>query len=181
MRDNRLEKYFALLMVTVVILMVSNLALFLRMTQLQTEVINTLSLFKPPHGLEAGESAPAFALKDINDRILSLDSYSGDPILLVFSSTTCAACQEFWPSLQEFHSIRPDFPILMVSRGTQEENEQMVNEQHFDFPVLLWSEEVSSDYKIPGTPYLFLISDAQEIEFGGFASDLDRIATIVDE
>ncbi len=84
-RNIKTDTLILLLMGIVCLLMVANLGLFLRMNQLQNQVIETLKLFQPPRGLEVGSQAPPFQLKDTHDKTVSLQDMSGESILLVFS------------------------------------------------------------------------------------------------
>jgi peroxiredoxin len=169
-------RLLGLMMGTIFLLLFANLGLFLRMTALQTRVLETLGPFQTLRGLEAGATAPGFSLKDLQDRVISLGDFHEQPILLVFSSTSCPPCREFWPVLQEFHQGHPELGLVMVSRGTREENRRMAKEQAFRFPVLDWDDRLASAYKVPGTPYLYLIAEDRTIQFAGFPDEMDQLA-----
>ena len=64
----------------------------------------------------------------------------------------------------------------MFSRGTIEEKSGLVEQQDFEFPVIQWNDEVANDYKVPGTPYIYFISEEQKISLAGFRPELDTVA-----
>jgi hypothetical protein len=90
MRKSEIDTLLLILMGVVILLLITDLGLFLRMNQLQSQVLQAL---EPLHrqqltGIDVGIKAPAFSLYDSNDRLVSLNEFSGRRILLVFSSTT---------------------------------------------------------------------------------------------
>lgn len=58
--NRRIEVLLMMLMGIVILLMVANLALFVRMNQLQRQVIHSLAPFQRPTGLHQGAKAPFF-------------------------------------------------------------------------------------------------------------------------
>jgi len=112
-------------------------------------------------GLPAGTPAPVFALPDLFGRTVSLEDYSGRPVLLVFSDPDCGPCDALLPDLARLHSRDGDgLEILVVGRGGVEENRRKAAAQALDFPVLLqpgW--RVSKEYGIFATPVAFLIDE----------------------
>ncbi|MDD5370581.1 MAG: redoxin domain-containing protein [Anaerolineaceae bacterium] len=169
-----------------VTLLLANLGLFYRMNQLQSQVIEVLAPFQIPKGLEEGITAPSFILRDLTDKSISLDTLlegnlTQNDLLLVFSSTSCSACQEFWPVLNQFHKNYPNQKIVMISRGSIEDSSMMANKQGFDFQILQSDEKTEQSYKIPGTPYLYLVSKEKVINFAGFSNDLSQIESTISD
>lgn len=172
--------YLSLLTGSVLLLLLANLGLFYRMNQLQSFILKSLEPFQMPLGLENGEKAPDFNIASINrNATVSLSEFKEQPILLVFSSTSCPACKDFWPILREFQVSHPDLEIIMISQGTIAENIEMVKSQGFEFSVLLWEDELVKEYKVPGTPYLYVIQDGQKVVFSGYANQLGQIESVV--
>src|SRR5579862_819662 len=77
-------------------------------------------------GLKAGTIAPDFTLPDIYGHPISLHSYRGRRVLLVFSDPHCGPCTRLAPFLVRGHSRRPEIAteIVVISRGDVEENRQ---------------------------------------------------------
>lgn len=170
MEKNKNNIYLSLMIGAIFFLLLSNIGLYYKLVKLQTTISN---LVEPPKGLPEGNQAPGFTLDNLQGEAMSL-SQAPDDLLLVFSSTSCPACQKFWPMLVRFHEKNPEIKIWMVSKGSIEANKEMVMSGGFDFPILIWDDEVSKDYKVPGTPYLYYLKD-QKILFSGFSDGLEKI------
>jgi peroxiredoxin len=113
-------------------------------------------------GLKAGTPAPPFTLPGLDGGTVSLSDYRGQRVVLVFSDPTCGPCQELAPALVRLHddTSRAGVAIVMVSRGTPDENRKKCAEHGIDFPVALqrgW--RLSKEYGIFATPVAFLIDD----------------------
>ncbi len=170
-----LSRLLGLLIGMIVLTVVINSILLIKINQLQTTSVQMLSLLRPPHGLEIGEYIPEFTLETIQGEHIRSAQFSGKKLLLIFSSPTCRACQIFWPALKDFANRHPQLDILLISLGTRGEILRMSNEQKFPFPVLIGNEKVFRDFKVPGTPYLYLISEDQTIRLSGFSERLVEV------
>jgi len=168
-----------MLMGVVILLMVANLGLFLRMNQLQSQVIHALQPLQRPTGLAVGSKAPPFNLVDTEGQTVSLQDFSGQRVLLVFSSTTCPACQRIYPFLKRFHEMHPDITVLVISRGSEEENRLLVQDEGLTFPVLAWQDEVARAYRVPGVPFFYLIDGRGMIASQGVASSPEQLEELV--
>lgn len=168
-----------MLMGVVILLMVANLSLFVRMNQLQSHVIQALQPFQRPAGLAVGTQAPPFNLVDTEGRMVSLQEFSGKRVLLVFSSTTCPACQQMYPFLKHFHEVHPDITVLMISRGSEEENQLLAQDERLTFPILAWQDRVAKAYQVPGVPFFYLIDSRGMIASKGIASSLEQLEELV--
>ena len=111
-------------------------------------------------GLKAGTPAPKFSLPDIEAKVVSLDDYVGQRVLLVFTDPDCVPCDALLPDLvrlQEEH--RGDgLSVIMVGRGDAEENRRKAKLHGVQFPIALqqgW--RLSKEYGIFATPVAFLI------------------------
>ena len=179
------ETLFLMLMGVVILQMIVNVGLFLRMNQLQQEVLAALGSLRSPRvsevseGLKVGTAAPSFALLDTSSEEIALDDFGGQRILLVFSSTHCSACAEMYSYLRAFSEGRKDVRVVMISLGPSEENRQLVEKQRFGFPVLTWDETVGQDYKVPGTPFFYVIEKGV-IVGKGYAGSLATLEALAD-
>jgi len=111
MGGSRAEVLLLLLTGIVLLLMVAIIGLFLRMNQLQREVLAALEPLRPaqpPAGLSPGTQAPAFTLPDLSGRSISLEALAGRKVLLAFASPRCPACREMYPHLRAFAEEHPD-------------------------------------------------------------------------
>lgn len=119
-------------------------------------------------GLTVGMAAPPFSLPRSDGGELSLAEYQGERVLLVFSDPACAPCNVLAPRLERFHRRSPGTQVIMVSRGTPDENRAKAAELGLTFPIGMqrhW--EVSRAYGMFATPIAYLID-----ERGAIASDV---------
>ena len=184
MTDTRANTLLLMLMAIIILLMIAIAGLFLRMNQLQELMLASVSEIRPGTpsqelGLPAGTPAPDFTLRDLSGKPVSLSDFAGKPLLLAFSSTSCSACQQTYPQLQAFSNQQRDLQIVMISRGTLDENQDMVAKQEFAFVVLGWEDAVAKAYQVPGTPFFVAVDGQGVIRANGFANtqaELDRLA-----
>lgn len=125
------------------------------------------------NGLKAGTPAPTFRLPDLQGRYVSLDDYQSQRVLLVFSDPHCGPCDELAPHLVRLHRERRDrgIAVILVGRGTVEENRTKAEKFGFEFPVVLQDNwKLSKEYGIFATPVAFLIAEdgviAQDVAVG---------------
>ena len=111
-------------------------------------------------GLKAGAVAPEFTLPALNGTEISLSSFRGSPVLLVFSDPNCAPCNEILPQLEQLHRKPEDVRVLMISRGDPEANREKAKKLGLTFPVVLQrSWEISRDYGMFATPIGYLVAE----------------------
>ena len=182
-KEDHVETLLLMLMGIVILLMVAIIGLFIRMNQLQREVLAALAplragVMQQEMGLEVGAQAPDFTLPDATGQMVSLEDFAGQRVLLAFSSTHCRACMEMYPHLRAFSESRPDVQVVMISQGSTEENRQLAQMQGFAFPVLPvldWGDRVMVDYQVPGTPFFYVIDREGVIASRGFANTLEQL------
>jgi len=115
-------------------------------------------------GLKPRMFAPPFSLPRLDGGRVSLDDYRGRRLLLVFSSSSCPACDRVLPELEAFHRRSPDLPMVMVTRGGPDEIRAKVAELGLTFPVALQQNwEVSRKYRKFATPAAYVIDEEGEI------------------
>jgi peroxiredoxin len=95
--------------------------------------------------------------------MVSLQNYKGRRVLLFFSDPQCGPCDELAPHLARLSREHAnDGPsIVMVGRGSAEENRLKAQQHGIEFPVLLQDRKwrVSKAYDILATPAAFLIGE----------------------
>jgi peroxiredoxin len=114
-------------------------------------------------GLKAGTSAPDFQLPDLQGRTVSLREYRGRRVLLFFNDPQCGPCDELAPQLVRLdrETANDGLDIVVVGRGSAEENRRKAQQYGIEFPVLLQDKKwkVSKAYDILATPAAFLIRE----------------------
>jgi methylamine dehydrogenase accessory protein MauD len=110
-------------------------------------------------GLKAGTTAPDFTLPALDGAEVSLKSFRGRPLLLVFSDPNCAPCNEVLPKLEEIHR-HGDVKVLVISRGDPEANRKKVKQLRLTLPMVLQkSWEISRAYGMFATPIGYLVGE----------------------
>ncbi|HDQ72506.1 MAG TPA: redoxin domain-containing protein [Chloroflexi bacterium] len=188
MTESKTNMLLLMLMGIVILLMVAIIGLFLRMNQLQQAVLGALASSPPmvseqEMGLEIGTEAPAFTLSDTNGTTVSLADFAGQKVLLAFSSIHCSACKETYSHLKAFSENRDNVQVVMISLGATRENRQLVEEQGFIFPVLTasgWNDPVMEGYKVPGTPFFYVIDREGRIVNADFGNTLEKLASLIE-
>ena len=103
---------------------------------------------------------------------ISLSSFRGRPVLLVFSDPNCKPCNELLPKLEEIHRKSKDLQLLMIGRGDPEANRNKVKKLGLTFPVVLQqSWEISRAYGMFATPIGYLVGEdgvlVEDVAVGG--------------
>jgi peroxiredoxin len=115
------------------------------------------------NGLKAGTPAPLFRLPDVQGRLISLEEYRGRRVLLVFSDPQCEPCDELAPELAQINQehARNGLALVLVGRGSAEENRRKAAQHGIKFPVVLQEKwRLSKEYGIFATPVAFLIDES---------------------
>jgi len=182
MNKMRFDLTQTVLLIAVITLLVANLFLFLRVDKLQQTIVEALrpcSLSTFSAGLPLKSQAPNFNLIDVYGASVRLTSFKGVSVLLMFSSTHCLACQQMYATLREFHSKYPEVFIVMISRGTEDENLSLITKEGLEFTILNWEDEVAKAYQISGTPYFYWIDGNGTIQNQGSASSIIELENLV--
>lgn len=161
------------------LLVIANVGIFIRITKLENQFNEIFNPTTTTIGLEIGTEAPDFTLVSFEGEEASLSDYQGEKVFLVFSSTDCLYCKEFLPEIKEFHNDFPEVKIIMISKGTDEENLAMIEESNLDFDILPWDQDVVQNYQVPGTPFIYLIDEDGNVQFSGFSEDLQEIEQLI--
>ena len=129
-----------------------------------------------PNGVPKGTVLSDFALPSLSGETLRLSQWKGKRLLLVFVSPGCSFCIALLEELGKLAKggKSPAVTTVFVSRGSVEENRELFESAGVAAPVLLQENaEVSSLFRIPGTPSGFLVDEerktASELLTGGDA------------
>jgi peroxiredoxin len=103
-----------------------------------------------------GDLAPAFQLPDLNGNVRDLESFQGEPVLILFWNPGCSYCRQMlddMKALERNHSAKSP-RLLLVSTGSSEANEAM----ELQSPILLDSGfSMARVFGARGTPSAVLV------------------------
>lgn len=136
------------------------------------------SFFVQRDNSKIGETAPEFALPNLDGETIRLEDLRGRKTLLVFWSTGCGYCQMMLPDLKKWERETNRAADLIVISGGEIENNR---KQEFKSPVLLQKAgEAQKLFGVNGTPSAVLIDEngkiASEIAVGA-----DEVFALVGE
>jgi len=114
----------------------------------------------PEYGLPIGAPSPDVTLPDLDGEPWTLDRLTegGKPAVLLFVDPQCGACNSLLPDVGQWQREHADAArVVLVSRGTPDENRRKVKE-HGVGPVLIQADyEVANAFQVPGTPSAVLV------------------------
>jgi peroxiredoxin len=117
--------------------------------------------------------APAFTLKDLSGKTVSLSDYKGKVVLLDFWATFCGPCLKAMPKLQKLNDRYAARGFAVVGIATDEEGAKIVApsvaKTKVTYPILLTDESAWKRYDVKTLPAMFLIDQKGQIvkQFGG--------------
>ncbi|AFK86639.1 MULTISPECIES: peroxiredoxin family protein [Thermoanaerobacterium] len=111
-------------------------------------------------GIEKGDLAPDFTLKDVNGKTVTLSKLKGKKVILNFWATTCPYCKIEMPELNKFYqNNKNDVVLLAIDIGEDKSTvENYLEGKGYGFDVLLDGDaKVAMDYKVQFIPMSFFI------------------------
>jgi thiol-disulfide isomerase/thioredoxin/uncharacterized membrane protein YphA (DoxX/SURF4 family) len=112
-------------------------------------------------GLPVGVPAPTFSLEHLHGEEIALDHLRarGKPVMLVFTDPSCGPCVELLPELGRWqHEYGEKLTIVLVGRGSAEENSGEVTEHGVENVLLQEDWEVADAYEVEATPSAVVVS-----------------------
>ena len=119
---------------------------------------------------------PDFTLEDLAGNEVRLSDLRGKVVLVNFWATWCGPCRMEMPILQRFERTHADKGVIVLAVSTDRFNDRsqikpFLEENNFDFKVLLEDPEQLTGYDYQGIPAL--LDDS--ISFDWLPSNLDRL------
>lgn len=105
-----------------------------------------------PGAAMVGKEAPAFTLKDLSGKTVSLSDFKGKVVLLDFWATWCGPCVAEMPNVQRVYSRYHDdgFEVVGVSFDqTKEALTRFVEEKQVPWPQIFFDEDGSRGWNNP--------------------------------
>ena len=106
-------------------------------------------------------SAPDFALKDANNKTVSLSAFRGKVVLLNFWATWCPPCRAEMPALNKLYRSLKQRGLVVIAVSTDRSMEHMkdfLEKNRVDFPVVFDANRTTArQYRVFSMPTTFLI------------------------
>jgi len=129
-----------------------------------------------PGGLEVGTPVSSGRLPDLEGRLISLDDYRGQRVLLVQWSPECVFCELLAPDLAQLQAdLRTgNVQLVLASLAGAESNRELALEHGLTCPIVLLSNDsplVRETFRDQGTPVAYLLDErgkvAEPVAAGG--------------
>ncbi len=126
---------------------------------------------------EVGRAAPNFTLRTLDDEVITLSDFRGQPVVLNFWASWCGPCRQETPALQQFAEEHGNVHVIGVNQQEQPRTaREFAEEFGVTYPLPLdRTGEVSQGFRVNrGLPVTFFI-DAngviQEIHYSVVTED----------
>ena len=127
--------------------------------------------------LPMGQPAPAFALRNIDGRDVTLLTFGGDTLLLVFATSGCPYCRDLVAQMVEVEPAS-GVSIAVISMGDPEWLRPLAER---GYPVLVDSSQtVTSLYRVRAVPTVYTLDQDGMVEalHGGMPDAWDRVRAV---
>ena len=118
--------------------------------------------------LQVGDTAPDFALTDLNGERHQLSDYKGQGVFVNFWGTWCKPCEKEFPLMEKQYQVYKDqgVQILAVNIAQSDyEVEQYAKRKNLTFPIVIDKDKgVMEAYNIRPLPTTILVNPDGEIE-----------------
>ena len=132
-------------------------------------------------GPKVGDSAPVFALTDLEGRPLNLGAPSPRSTLLFFVSPTCPVCKKLLPIVKSAAvSERRWLSIVLASDGEADEHRRFVQRADLGaFPYVL-SQPLGIAFHVGKLPYAVLLDEHGVVRAKGLVNSREQLESLFD-
>ncbi|MFC4766616.1 TlpA family protein disulfide reductase [Effusibacillus consociatus] len=131
-------------------------------------------------GVDLGTTIPDLEVKSVTGDNLKLSDYSGQPLLIVFTSPHCAPCRNLVSHLDDFIDKYPGISTLVFSiDGSEEETRSMFPRPRYSIIPLPDREIFKTVFEGEVTPFAFVIDDKRKVVAKGLVNSLRDLEHVV--
>ncbi len=131
--------------------------------------------------LKKGTIAPSFSYPDENGDTVHENYSNKKYTLLVFSSSQCPYCMEFYPVLDAFQKANTNTEVLVLQEfSTPESNKKFLDSTKYNFKMLAAVDEVYDNYKIDATPTCVFLDSEHTVDSTLIAPTLGELISFVE-
>ncbi len=116
--------------------------------------------------------APAFTLRDLAGRKVTLGDFRGRLVFLNFFATWCVPCREEMPAMERLYRRYRDQGLVVLALSVRENADEVaafVQELRLSYPVLLDGEaQVASRFGVRPIPATYLIGEDGTLRWRAF-------------
>jgi cytochrome c-type biogenesis protein len=114
------------------------------------------------------ERAPAFNLRDVDGRAVSLEQYRGSVVVLDMMATWCPTCNQEIPELKAFKSAHPEVVLISIDVDRTENNAKL--KEHMQSKGANWiycmdTDNILQKYKANEIPKIVVINPSGYVTF----------------
>jgi len=120
-----------------------------------------------PGAAMVGKEAPAFTLKDLSGKTVSLSDFRGKVVLLDFWATWCGPCRQTIPHLEALHRKYKGQGLAVIGINHERDHDKVKEfaKGQISYVVLLDADEQFTQYHISGIPTAFYIDREGKIRY----------------
>ena len=143
------------------------------------ERVSPMGALMMDSGPKVGDSAPVFALSDLDGRPVNVGAPSPRSTLLFFVSPTCPVCKKLLPVVKSAAvSERRWLSIVLASDGDAAEHRRFVQRAGLgDFPYVL-SQELGITFHVSKLPYAVLLDEHGVVRAKGLVNSREQLESL---
>jgi peroxiredoxin len=114
--------------------------------------------------VKEGGAAPAFALKGLDGKTVSLSDFRGKVVVLDFWATWCHSCKETSQELQLLHEKADDSRVVVlgvsmdIGGSAVQQVKDFMAEYKLSYPMLMGNDAVKKSYAVTRIPVTYLLN-----------------------
>jgi thiol-disulfide isomerase/thioredoxin len=130
-----------------------------------------------------GKSAPSLTLKTSGGKEVTLQSFTGKPVLLDFWATWCVPCRESLPALEKLYQENGAKGLVLLSLDEDDDRPQKAADfwaiRKEPWPNFHASKEILGKFPAHGIPYFVLIDSSGKVTFSHSGLDENSLRMAV--